>query len=68
MIEIGKTYRLRDDPALGDYSNSKVFVEAGPRNSNTPSEQYRVSWGRGAFDVDWIDANMFDGSIEINWS
>lgn len=59
---IGKTYTLRNDKKLGDYSDFTVTVEAGPRNAGTDSEQYRVSWGTGSYDVDWIDTFMFDGA------
>lgn len=64
--EIGATYRLRNDPGMGDYAGSEVVVETGPRSAGTPDEQYRVSWGPGSHDVDWINTTMFEDSIKIS--
>lgn len=57
--EVGKAYKLADSPELGDFRNLKVYVETGPRNAGTKSEQYRVSYGQEMYDVDWIDTSMF---------
>ena len=62
--EVGKCYKLRN--GIGDFSNEIVFVETGPRNENLPSEQYRVSYGPGNYEVDWIDTSIFDGSIQVS--
>jgi hypothetical protein len=57
-IEVGRTYVLRSDKALGDYSGSTVTVEKGPRNPDKP--QYRVTWSEDPYDVDWIDLSLFE--------
>lgn len=57
---IGAKYQLRSSPELGDYSGSTVVVETGPRNEGS-EEQYRVAWGSGVCDVDWIHTTMFEG-------
>lgn len=62
--EVGATYRLAKNPQLGDFSNLKVEVEKGPRGSGA-DEQYRVSYGKGMYDVDWIDTWMFNGSKKL---
>lgn len=61
--QISISYKLRDQ--LGDYSNEIVYVEKGPRNKETQNEQYRVSFGPGAYDVDWIDTKMFRGATIV---
>jgi len=62
--EIGKSYRLSTNKKLGDYSGETVLVEKGPRGSGD-NEQYRVIYGPGAYDVDWIETYMFEGSKEV---
>lgn len=62
--QIGKAYILSDNIKLGDYRNNEVYVETGPRGSGQ-SLQYRISYGPGNYDVDWIDAWMFDGCKEL---
>lgn len=62
--EVGATYVLASDKKLGDYAGQKIEVEKGPRGSGE-SEQYRVSWGTGMYDVDWIDTWMFNGSRKV---
>lgn len=61
-IQIGTSYLLRQDPKLGDYSGTIVDVEAGPRQ---PNNQYRVSWGKGNYDVDWINSEFFAGARPV---
>lgn len=66
MVLIGSVYRLRDDDkALGDYSRSIVLIEAGPRGAGR-STQYRVSWGKNSWEVDWINIDLFDGATKID--
>lgn len=62
--EVGKCYKLRRDPMLGDWSGLVVLVEKGPRGAGD-DQQYRASYGSGAYEVDWIDTIMFDGSKEV---
>ena len=64
-VEVGKTYKLASDPALGDYAGSVVDIVKGPRSPNTPDEQYCVSWGVGAHEIDWIGTSMFTGAKEV---
>jgi hypothetical protein len=66
LPQIGHCYRLAHNRALGDWADNIVYVETGPRNAGTESEQYRVSFGPGNYDVDWIDTAMFTGSAEVN--
>ena len=56
---IGAYYILDNNPEFDDYAGLKVLVEKGPRNKNTKDEQYRVRYGDGAFDADWIDLELF---------
>ncbi len=63
--QIGHCYKLADNRAFGDWASNVVYVETGPRNAGNAREQYRVSHGPGNYDVDWIDAAMFAGSIEV---
>jgi hypothetical protein len=62
---LGKTYKLRTDPALGDWSGTIVRVERGPRGIGK-NMQYRASYGKGNWEVDWIDQDMFDGAAEVD--
>lgn len=63
--KIGSTYKLSNDKTMGDYAGDVIKVETGPRNGGTAAEQYRVSWGKGNYDVDWIDTWMFNNSEEM---
>lgn len=67
MPIIGKFYRLRNDPKLGDYSGGIVEIENGPRNIGLPNEQYLVNWGEGTHWSyhDWIDTTLFINSVEV---
>jgi len=61
---IGKCYKLAQ-MEKNDYSEMIVYVETGPRNAGKPNEQYRISTGQGAMDVDWIDTTMFQNCKEV---
>jgi hypothetical protein len=63
-VKVGSSYQLSQNKALGDYAGDTVYVETGPRGSG-PSEQYRVSFGTGMYDVDWIDTWMFNNAREV---
>ena len=63
-IECNVFYQLRNSPLLGDWQNSIILVEAGPRGTKN-TVQYRASFGKGSADVDWIDLHMFEGAIRL---
>ena len=57
---VGCCYILDNNPEFDDYAGLKVLVERGPRNKNTTREQYRVRYGYGCYEADWIDIELFN--------
>lgn len=56
--KVGKFYKIANTKGNGDYAGEVVYVETGPRGSGD-NRQWRVSWGQGDYDVDWVDLELF---------